>query len=79
MKHFKIYHDHIGQIGFNEQEYTNAVFCLHCLVRENEEWIEEFPKGKWSVELCDEDNSSWKTMYTLTTAKIKKLQTQNLF
>lgn len=79
MKTFKLSHDHIGFIGFQEYEYTNAVFCLHDMIKNNQDWLQDYPKGKWMVELFDDETCEYKVLYTLTTAKIKKLQKDGLF
>ena len=55
MKTFKIYHTGIGQIGFDEYEFTNAVFCLHNMAKENTDWVMDYPQAKWSVELYDDE------------------------
>jgi hypothetical protein len=79
MKTFKLENDHIGYIGFEEYEYTNAVFCLHDMIKNNTDWLKEYPKAKWNVELFDGTTGESKIVYTLSTAKIKKLQNEGLF
>ena len=79
MKTFKLENDHIGYIGFDEQEYTNAVFCLHDMIKNNQDWLNDYPKAKWNVNLFDDETSESKIVYTLTTSKIKKLQKDGLF
>ena len=79
MKSFKLENDHIGYIGFEEQEYTNAVFCLHDMIKNNEDWLNDYPKAKWNVNLFDDETSESKIVYSLTTSKIKKLQKDGLF
>jgi hypothetical protein len=79
MKTFKLENDHIGYIGFEEQEYTNAVFCLHDMIKNTPDWVEQYPKAKWNVELVDVETCESKVVYSLTTAKIKKLQKDGLF
>ncbi len=79
MKTFKLENDHIGYIGFEEQEYTNAVFCLHDLIKNNQDWLNDYPKAKWNVNLFDSETSEAKVVYSLTTAKIIKLQKDGLF
>jgi len=79
MKSFKLENDHIGYIGFEECEYTNAVFCLHDLIKNNQDWLNDYPKAKWNVNLFDSETSESKIVYSLTTAKIKKLQKDGLF
>ena len=79
MKTFKLSHDYIGFIGFQELEYTTAIIALHEMIKNNQDWLEEYPKGKWMVELFDDETSEYKVLYTLTTAKIKKLQKEGLF
>lgn len=79
MKSFKLSHDHIGFIGFTEYEYTNAVFCLHDMIKNNPDWVQDYPKGKWTVEMFDDETCEYKILYMLTTAKIKKLQKDGLF
>ena len=83
MKTFKLSHDHIGFIGFREYEYTTAVRALHEMIENEKEWLQDFPKGKWTVELFNEETEElkdrYKVVYTLTTAKIKKLQKDGLF
>jgi hypothetical protein len=79
MKTFKLENDHIGYIGFEECEYTNAVFCLHDLIKNNQDWLNDYPKAKWNVNLFDAETSESKIVYSLTTAKIKKLQKDGLF
>lgn len=79
MKTFKLENDHIGFIGFEEQEYTNAVFCLHDAIKNNQDWVNDYPKAKWNVNLFDAETGENKIVYSLTTAKIKKLQKDGLF
>ena len=79
MKAFRLENDHIGFIGFDEQEYTNAVFCLHDIIKNSQEWVNDYPKAKWNVELFDDETGESKIVYSLTTAKIKKLQKDGLF
>ena len=79
MKTFKLENDQIGFIGFEEYEYTNAVFCLHDLIKNNQNWLNDYPKAKWNVNLLDSETSESKIVYSLTTAKIKKLQKDGLF
>tara|TARA_Y100000114_G_scaffold155174_1_gene178751 strand:+ start:45 stop:296 length:252 start_codon:yes stop_codon:yes gene_type:complete len=83
MKTFKLSHDHIGFIGFQEYEYTTAVRALHEMIENEKEWLQDFPKGKWTVELFNDETwdpkERYKVLYTLTTAKIKKLQKDGLF
>lgn len=79
MKTFKLENDHLGFIGFTEYEYTNAVFCLHDMIKNNPDWVRDYPKAKWNVNLCNEETSECKIVYSITTAKIKKLQKEGLF
>lgn len=79
MKAFRLENDYIGFIGFTEYEYTNAVFCLHEIIKNNQDWVNDYPKAKWSVEMFDEETGEAKIVYTLTTSKIKKLQKDGLF
>ena len=79
MKSSKFENDHIGYNGFEECEYTNAVFCLQDLIKNNQDWLNDYPKAKWNVNLVDSETSEAKIVYSLTTAKIKKLQKDGLF
>jgi phage host-nuclease inhibitor protein Gam len=79
MKTFKLENDHIGFIGFEELEYTTAIRALHEMIENNQDWVNDYPKAKWNVNLFDGETGETKIVYTLTTAKIKKLQKDGLF
>lgn len=79
MKTFKLENDYIGYIGNEEYEYTNSVSLLHQIIKDTPEWIEEYPKSKWNIELFDGETGESKIVYSLTTSKIKKLQKDGLF
>tara|TARA_R100000951_G_scaffold32831_1_gene27919 strand:+ start:36 stop:275 length:240 start_codon:yes stop_codon:yes gene_type:complete len=79
MKVFKLSHNFIGFIGKTEYNYTDAVTALHNEIKESQDWLQDYPKGKWMVELFDDETCEYKVLYTLTTAKIKKLQKDGLF
>jgi len=75
---FKTVNDHIGFIT-EEATFTKAVSVLHRLIDQNEDWLNDFPKGKWTVDAFDDEICESKVVYSLTTAKIKKLQKDGLF
>jgi len=79
MKAFRLENDHIGFIGFEEQDYTTAIRALHELIENNNDWVNDYPKAKWNVEMFDKETGEAKIVYTLTTSKIKKLQKDGLF
>lgn len=81
MKAFKLSHTFIGFIGFTEYEYTNAVFCLHDMIKNNQDWVDDYPKGTWFVEVfeTEEENKEYKVVYKIQNSKIKKLQKDGAF
>jgi chromatin remodeling complex protein RSC6 len=81
MKAFKLSHNFIGFIGLTEYEYTNAVFCLHDMIKNNQDWVDDYPKGTWFVEIFDteSENAEYKVVYKIQNSKIKKLQKDGLF
>jgi hypothetical protein len=81
MKAFKLSHNFIGFIGQTEYDYTTAVSSLHDEIKESQIWVDDYPKGIWSIEIfnTESETADYRVVYSLTTAKIKKLQKEGLF
>ena len=81
MKAFKLSHNFIGFIGQTEFSYTDAVSALHNEIKASQDWVDDYPKGTWFVEVFDteEENTKYKVVYKIQNSKIKKLQKDGSF
>ncbi len=81
MKAFKLSHNYIGFIGRTMYDYTTAVSSLHNEIIESQDWVDNYPKGIWSVEIFDTESETaeYKVVYKIQNSKIKKLQKDGLF
>lgn len=84
MKHktLRIENDFLGYLETRcfLNNYSDAVQALHdCIKNEFNYLLEEYPKSKWNVGYVDETTGYWVDIYTISTAKIKKLIKLDLF
>ena len=81
MKAFKLSHNFIGFIGQTEFNYTDAVSALHNEIKESQDWVNDYPKGTWFVEIFDTEaeTAEYKVVYKIKNSEIKKLQKEGLF